>query len=65
LPVRKEFPVQGIEETAIVQAKPFDDVNAFHKCDALRTGIGPWDQIFCGEFDGRWRKRVPVKIVGE
>ncbi|HVS26891.1 MAG TPA: hypothetical protein VHE58_06275 [Burkholderiales bacterium] len=24
----------------------------------------PWDQIFYGEFDGRRRKRVLVKIIG-
>ncbi len=24
-----------------------------------------WEQIFCGEFDGRRRKRVLVKIIGE
>ena len=27
--------------------------------------FGPWEQIFCGEFDGRRRKRVLVKIIGE
>jgi secondary thiamine-phosphate synthase enzyme len=27
--------------------------------------FGPWEQIFYGEFDGRRRKRVLVKIVGE
>ena len=27
--------------------------------------IGPWEQIFYGEFDGRRRKRVLVKIIGE
>jgi secondary thiamine-phosphate synthase enzyme len=27
--------------------------------------LGPWEQIFYGEFDGRRRKRVLVKIVGE
>jgi secondary thiamine-phosphate synthase enzyme len=26
---------------------------------------GPWEQIFYGEFDGRRRKRVLVKIIGE
>ncbi|MBN2096959.1 MAG: YjbQ family protein, partial [Candidatus Omnitrophica bacterium] len=25
----------------------------------------PWEQIFYGEFDGRRRKRVLVKIIGE
>jgi len=27
--------------------------------------LGPWEQIFYGEFDGRRRKRVMVKIIGE
>jgi secondary thiamine-phosphate synthase enzyme len=27
--------------------------------------FGPWEQIFYGEFDGRRRKRVLVKIMGE
>jgi thiamine phosphate synthase YjbQ (UPF0047 family) len=26
---------------------------------------GPWEQIFYGEFDGKRRKRVLVKIVGQ
>jgi secondary thiamine-phosphate synthase enzyme len=27
--------------------------------------LGPWEQVFYGEFDGKRRKRVLVKIVGE
>jgi len=30
-----------------------------------RLDFGPWERIFYGEFDGRRRKRVLVKIVGE
>jgi secondary thiamine-phosphate synthase enzyme len=30
-----------------------------------RLDCGPWEQIFYGEFDGRRRKRVLVKIIGE
>lgn len=30
-----------------------------------KLDFGPWDQIFYGEFDGRRRKRVLVKIIGE
>ena len=30
-----------------------------------KPDFGPWEQIFYGEFDGRRRKRVPVKIIGE
>ncbi|MHC1705187.1 MAG: secondary thiamine-phosphate synthase enzyme YjbQ [Tenuifilaceae bacterium] len=35
---------------------------------ALTNGeldFGPWEQIFYGEFDGKRRKRVLVKIIGE
>jgi secondary thiamine-phosphate synthase enzyme len=27
--------------------------------------FGPWEQIFYGEFDGRRRKRVLIKVIGE
>ncbi len=27
--------------------------------------FGPWEQIFYGEFDGRRRKRVLIKIIGD
>ncbi|MCK5581269.1 MAG: secondary thiamine-phosphate synthase enzyme YjbQ [Candidatus Omnitrophica bacterium] len=30
-----------------------------------RLDFGPWEQIFYGEFDGRRRKRILVKIIGE
>jgi secondary thiamine-phosphate synthase enzyme len=30
-----------------------------------KLDFGPWEQIFYGEFDGRRRKRVLVKILGE
>jgi len=30
-----------------------------------RLDLGTWEQVFYGEFDGRRRKRVLVKIVGE
>ena len=32
---------------------------------AGRLDFGPWEQIFYGEFDGRRRKRVLVKVIGE
>lgn len=32
---------------------------------AGRLHLGPWEQIFYGEFDGRRKKRVLVKIIGE
>jgi secondary thiamine-phosphate synthase enzyme len=30
-----------------------------------RLDFGPWEQIFYGEFDGKRRKRVLIKIVGD
>jgi thiamine phosphate synthase YjbQ (UPF0047 family) len=30
-----------------------------------RLDLGTWERIFYGEFDGRRRKRVFVKIIGE
>lgn len=32
---------------------------------AGKLDLGPWEQIFYGEFDGRRRKRVLIKIIGE
>ena len=30
-----------------------------------KLDLGPWEQIFYGEFDGKRRKRVLLKIIGE
>ena len=30
-----------------------------------RLDLGPWEQVFYAEFDGRRRKRVVVKVMGE
>ncbi len=30
-----------------------------------KLDLGPWEQIFYGEFDGRRKKRVLVKMIGE
>lgn len=30
-----------------------------------RLDFGPWEQVFYGEFDGKRRKRVLIKIIGE
>lgn len=27
--------------------------------------LGPWEQVFYGEFDGQRRKRVVVKVLGD
>ena len=32
---------------------------------AARLDFGPWEQIFYGEFDGKRKKRILVKIIGE
>ncbi len=30
-----------------------------------KLDLGPWEQIFYGEFDGQRKKRVLIKIIGE
>lgn len=30
-----------------------------------KLDLGPWEQVFYGEFDGKRKKRVLVKIIGE
>jgi secondary thiamine-phosphate synthase enzyme len=30
-----------------------------------KLDFGPWEQVFYGEFDGRRKKRVMIKIIGE
>ena len=30
-----------------------------------KLDFGPWEQIFYGEFDGKRRKRILVKIIGD
>jgi len=30
-----------------------------------RLDVGPWERIFYGEFDGRRKKRVLIKIIGD
>ena len=53
-----------------------DNADAHHKRQIMgrevvvavtagRLDLGPWEQIFYGEFDGRRDKRVLVKIIGE
>ena len=32
---------------------------------AGRLDLGPWEQVFYAEFDGRRKKRVIVKVMGE
>ena len=53
-----------------------DNADAHHKRQIMgrevvvavtegKLDFGPWERIFYGEFDGRRRKRVLVKIIGE
>ena len=53
-----------------------DNADAHHKRQIMgrevvvaitkgKLDLGPWEQIFYGEFDGRRRKRALVKIIGE
>ncbi|MCX8194935.1 MAG: secondary thiamine-phosphate synthase enzyme YjbQ [Candidatus Micrarchaeota archaeon] len=30
-----------------------------------KLDLGPWEQVFYGEFDGQRRKRVIIKVIGE
>ena len=30
-----------------------------------RLDLGPWQEVFYAEFDGRRRKRVVIKVIGE
>jgi secondary thiamine-phosphate synthase enzyme len=30
-----------------------------------KLDLGPWEQVFYGEFDGRRKKRALIKIIGE
>lgn len=27
--------------------------------------LGPWQRVFYAEFDGQWKKRVVIKVMGE
>ena len=53
-----------------------DNADAHHKRQIMgrevvvavtegRLDLGPWEQIFYGEFDGRRTKRVLVKVIGD
>ena len=53
-----------------------DNADAHHKRQIMgrevvvavtegRLDLGPWEQVFYGEFDGRRPKRIMVKIIGE
>ena len=51
--------IMGREVVVAITDGRFDDSTE------LIEVFGPWEQIFYGEFDGRRRKRVLVKVIGE
>ena len=51
------FPVPGLSQPT---PAPFVVAITDGKLD-----LGPWEQIFYGEFDGMRKKRVLIKIIGE
>ena len=69
-------PFDASQETYRHNATGEDNGDAHHKRQVMgrevvvavtggRLDLGPWEQVFYGEFDGRRRKRVLVKIIGE
>ena len=53
-----------------------DNADAHHKRQIMgrevvvaitagKLDFGPWEQIFYGEFDGRRKKRILIKVLGE
>jgi len=32
---------------------------------AGKLDLGPWEQVFYGEWDGQRKKRVIIKVIGE
>jgi thiamine phosphate synthase YjbQ (UPF0047 family) len=54
-----QYTVMGREVVVAITDGRLDDSTE------LVEAFGPWEQISYGEFDGRRRKRVLVKIIGE
>jgi len=55
-------------EVWLEKIAPHEPVSGYRHVVAITDGrldFGTWEQIFYGEFDGRRRKRVLVKIIGE
>ena len=62
----KQYQHNGFEDNADAHLKR--QVMGREVVCAITNGqldFGPWEQIFYGEFDGKRRKRVLVKIIGE
>ncbi len=70
----KDLPAPTVRGKYVQGGVPVDDPRGGggdHLClpgpgqSAGKLDFGPWEQIFYGEYDGRRRKRVLVKIIGE
>ena len=57
------LPLSAVQEEKPLGLRPRGAVEAGVKSHT--DYLGPWEQIFYVEFDGRRRKRVVVKILGE
>ena len=44
---------------------PFPSFRSKRAVTAGKLDLGPWEQVFYGEFDGRRPKKVLVKIIGD
>ena len=51
--------------TALDRHRSIEHAAAFDHPLNGRLDFGTWERIFYGEFDGRRRKRVLVKVIGE
>jgi thiamine phosphate synthase YjbQ (UPF0047 family) len=63
-----EFGLHHDYDKWLEKLAPHEPVSQYRHNVAVTNGkmdFGPWEQIFYGEFDGRRRKRVLVKIIGE
>ena len=67
-------PLKDLDETAYMQARLSKGTDGAvegvfkygpPKLTEGALDLGPWEQIFYGEFDGRRKKRVLVKVIGE
>src|SRR5215470_18696522 len=64
----RERPMQSYRKELWLDAHIKRQVMGREVVVAITNGkldFGPWEQIFYGEFDGRRKKRVLIKIIGE
>ena len=60
-----ELELDRIEEGELPWKKAIADFDRKFDRDQGKLDLGPWQQLYYAEFDGRRRKRVIVKILGE